>query len=84
MRDIIIYVALWSEKYLSKRSLIKHTCSWSDKLIVLWTLNTHAKNNWREKGKARNMAKFHFGASMDPFESNYNQSKFGNINIESV
>ena len=23
------------EKYLSKRSLIKHTCSWRDKLIVL-------------------------------------------------
>ena len=26
------------EKYLLKRSPIKHTCSWCDKLIVLWTL----------------------------------------------
>ena len=33
-RDIIIYVAWWWEKYLSKRSLIKHTCSWRDKLVV--------------------------------------------------
>ena len=31
MRDIIIYVAWWWEKHLSKRSLIKHTCSWRDK-----------------------------------------------------
>ena len=43
MRDIIIYVAWWLEKYLSKRSLIKHTCSWHDKLIVLWKLNRKAK-----------------------------------------
>ena len=43
MRDTIVYVALWWEKYLSKRSLIKHTCSWRDKLIVLWTLNGQAK-----------------------------------------
>ena len=35
--------AWWWEKYLSKRSLIKHTCSWRDKLIVLWTLNREAK-----------------------------------------
>ena len=34
MRDIIIYVARWWEKYLSKRSPLKHTCSWRDKLIV--------------------------------------------------
>ena len=33
----------WWEKYLSKRSLIKHTCSWRDKHIVLWTLNRQAK-----------------------------------------
>ena len=39
MHDIIIYVARWWEKYLSKRSLIKHSCSERDKLIVLWTLN---------------------------------------------
>ena len=25
----------WWEKYLSKRSVIRHTCSWHDKLIVL-------------------------------------------------
>ena len=43
IRDIIIYFARWWEKYLSKRSLIKHTCSWRDKLIVLWTLNRQAK-----------------------------------------
>ena len=43
IRDIIIYFARWWEKYLSKRSLIKHTCSWRDKLIVLWTLNRRAK-----------------------------------------
>ena len=41
--DIIIYVARWWDKYLSKRSLIKHTCSWRDRLIVLWTLNRQAK-----------------------------------------
>ena len=33
MRDIIIYVALWWEKYLSKRSLIKHSCSWRVNLL---------------------------------------------------
>ena len=31
------------EKYLSKRSLIKLTCSIRDKSIILWTLNTKAK-----------------------------------------
>ena len=39
MGDIIIYVARWWEKYFSKRSLIKHTCSWRYKLIVLRILN---------------------------------------------
>ena len=34
MRDIIIYFARWWEKYLSKCSPLKHTCSWRDKLIV--------------------------------------------------
>ena len=43
MWNIIIYVAQWWEKYLSKRSLIKHTRSWHDKLIVLWTLNRQTK-----------------------------------------
>ena len=33
----------WWEKYLSKRSLIKLTCSSRDKLLVLWTLNRQAK-----------------------------------------
>ena len=28
MRNIIIYVDRWWEKYLSKRSPLKHTCSW--------------------------------------------------------
>ena len=38
-----IYVTWWWEKYLSKRSPLKHTCSWPDKLIVLWILNRQAK-----------------------------------------
>ena len=33
----------WQYKYLSKCSLIEHTCSWCDKLIVLWKLNGQAK-----------------------------------------
>ena len=43
MRDIIIYVSRWWEKYLWKSSLIKHTCSWRDRLIILWTLDRQAK-----------------------------------------
>ena len=43
MCDIIIYVAWWWEKFLSRRNLFKHTCSWRVKLIVLWTLNRQAK-----------------------------------------
>ena len=43
MLYIIIYVAQWWEKCLSKRSLIKHTCSWRDKLIALRTLKRQAK-----------------------------------------
>ena len=34
---------------LLKRSLIKHTCSWRDKLIVLWKLNRQAKIFLRKK-----------------------------------
>ena len=30
------------KKYLSQRSSLKHTCSWHDKLIVLWILNRQA------------------------------------------
>ena len=39
MRDIIIFAAQWWEKYLSKRSLLKHTCSWCDNLLYYeyWT-----------------------------------------------
>ena len=37
------YFARWWEKYLSKSSLLKHTCSLRDKLIVLWLLNRQAK-----------------------------------------
>ena len=33
----------WCGKYLSKRTLINHTCLSHDKLIVLWTLNGQAK-----------------------------------------
>ena len=49
MRDIIIYVAPWWEKYLSKRSLIKLTCSWHDKLIILSKHVTCQK--WQCRGK---------------------------------
>ena len=35
--------ARWWEKYLSKRSPLKLTCSWHDKLIILWILNRQAK-----------------------------------------
>ena len=38
------YFSRWLEKYLSKRSLIKHICSWRDKLFVLWTPNRQGKN----------------------------------------
>ena len=41
--DIIIDVPQWWEKCLSKRDRIKHTCSWSNKPILLWTLNRKAK-----------------------------------------
>ena len=43
LRDIIIYVARWWEKYLSKLIPLKHSCWWRDKLIVLWILNREAK-----------------------------------------
>ena len=43
MRDIIIYVPQWSEKYLLKCSLIKHTSSWRYKRIIIWTLNKQPK-----------------------------------------
>ena len=36
MRDIIIYVGRWWEKYLSKRSLIKKTCSWRVNLLYYY------------------------------------------------
>ena len=35
----------WWDKYLSKRSLLKHTCSWRDKLIVLLDSNLC---NWED------------------------------------
>ena len=41
--DLMIYIARWWEKYLSKRGIIKHTCSRRNKLIVLWTLNRQMK-----------------------------------------
>ena len=37
------FLAWWWEKYLWKRSPLKHTCSWRDKLIVLLILNRQAK-----------------------------------------
>ena len=46
-RDIIIYVAWWWEKYLSKRSQLKHTCSWHDKLIVSKSLSIFEKKKNR-------------------------------------
>ena len=35
MRDIIFNIARWWEKYLSKRSFIKYTCSWRVNLLYL-------------------------------------------------
>ena len=40
---ILVVLAQWWEKYLSKYSPLKHACSWRDKLIVLWILNRQAK-----------------------------------------
>ena len=37
------YFSRWWEKYLSKLSPLKHTCSWRDKLVVSWILNRQAK-----------------------------------------
>ena len=37
------HLVQWWKEYLLKRSLIKHSCSWCDKIIVLWTLNQQAK-----------------------------------------
>ena len=36
------FFSKWWKNYLSKRSLIKRTCSWRE-VIVLWTLNRQAK-----------------------------------------
>ena len=41
------YFSHHREKYLSKHSPLKHTCSWHDKLIVLWILNRQAKISLR-------------------------------------
>ena len=43
IRNIFIYVARWWEMYLSKRSLLKHTCSWRHRSIILWTLIRRVK-----------------------------------------
>ena len=45
--------ARWWVRYLSKRSLIKHTCSWHDKLIIWWTLT--------EKWKYFTYIRTHYG-----------------------
>ena len=34
------FFSRWWEKYHSKRSLIKHNCSWRDKLIALWKIRS--------------------------------------------
>ena len=49
------YVPWWWEKSLWKRSLLKHTFSWRDKLVLLWILKIQAKiylptNWWRCHG----------------------------------
>ena len=43
MVEVSLEVSRWWEEYLSKRSPLKHSCSWHDKLIVLWILNRQAK-----------------------------------------
>ena len=40
---IIITLIRWWEKYLSERSLVKKTCLWCDKLIILTTRNRQTK-----------------------------------------
>ena len=40
---VLVVLARWWEKHLSKRNPLKHTCSWRDKLILLWILNRQAK-----------------------------------------
>ena len=42
LNEKVCLIRLW-EQYLLKRGLIKHTCSWRDKRIVLRTLNRQAK-----------------------------------------
>ena len=37
------------EKYLSKRSLIKHSCLWRDRLIVLWKTEQTSENIFTNK-----------------------------------
>ena len=53
------------EKYLSKRSPLKHTCSWHDKLIVSWKLrwvNSNVLNNKiRLKLTIENILSFSWG-----------------------
>ena len=71
MRDIIIYVAPWWEKYLSKRSPLKHTCSWRAKLIVLWILNRQPKYSYVEKAKLEKLVK-----------ELYNHKKIGKSHID--
>ena len=51
-RDIIIYVAWWWEKYLSKRSLIKHTCSWRVNLLYPKFPFNICSKNVQDKNKA--------------------------------
>ena len=44
MCNIIIYIAQWWEKYLLKRSLIKHTCSWCNKLKLTSELESDLRD----------------------------------------
>ena len=42
MGKVSLMEEVW-EKYLLSSRVIKNTCSWRDKLIILWTLNRQAK-----------------------------------------
>ena len=44
---MMLYFERYFQRYLSKHSLIKHTCSWRDNCIIIrWVL--HGKNGQKE------------------------------------
>ena len=77
-REILLPSVRWWEKYLSKRSPLKHTCSWHDKFILnrqakiflrIWKykrsflLGSYSKNNYLAKTKEFVLCICRFGKS---------------------